>query len=175
MDDTTLALVLTFVGAFTGAIFAPFGEYFFERLLGRQINRISAGLVLLCAANGFWAIIAFVFNFLLEPSLALLIASPLYVISIVLFVSAFRFFSKFELSDNTAYNLSYSIFPVLKWLVLGNALWVLAEFIRELAWGLGLERASNLTYAVVLFCSVIVFFFGLFTLWRETKTLKVRR
>ena len=160
----SLTVILTFVGAFAGAVFAPFGEYVFERLLGRRTDKMVSGFVLLCVANAFWVIIAFLFN--LGGIVAnLWLISALYFISVMIFIAAFRAFSLSDLKRT-----SLSLFKSMRWLLLGNMVWVLADFAGHLqSYFFFSELLDRTVTPTILLVSMIFFLAGALTLRRDVK------
>lgn len=164
MDIDTITVILTFVGAFAGAVFAPFGEYLFERFLGRETNKVVSGFVLLCVANAFWVIIAFLFT-MSGIIASVWLISLLYFMSIMIFIAAFRAFAHSELKA-----ISAELFRSLKWLILGNMVWVLADFAGHVQSYLSLSQAFGLALSLtLLFISMAFFLAGALALKGQVK------
>lgn len=162
MFDTP-TLLLTFIGAFAGAVFAPFGEYLFERLLGRETNKIASGFILLCIANAFWVIISFLFSINNNSENIFWVIAITYFVSVMIFITSFRSFIKSELRD-----INPRYFSALAWLLLGNMLWVLSEFVAPLFiyndWS---EETYLVVSSILLLISALLFFVGAFSLRGE--------
>lgn len=181
LSDLSLSLFTMIVGAIFGAVLAPIGDAITGLLFDRKSKGRSlyGAFLLFFAANGVWIVGELLAEIFVRPRGAIE-APEAIAVALVFGIAATLFAIGFvQLPRDDKGTVVLGLPQALKWLIIGNILWVLGEVIETIVWELWPDSPNSLGYPAlwlrVVFCTaaMAVFVKGVLTCWQLSPSSKV--